>query len=414
MFYCFSHVFILSLYRNNPKYMHTSRRSFLSAASLSTFGLAAASTIGALLPNKVRAAENPIVENGPEGKSPKNFEELDDFIYDIENGSKGWSGAGGTAKEATVEEFPLSQSIAGVSMRLNPGAFRELHWHSIAAEWAYVLEGRVRTTVIAPDGTTSTDDFDKGDIWYFPKGHGHMLQCLGDKPCHFLLGFDSGHFSEFGTFSITDWISHTSPDILARNTGLPASFFAALPKKELYIGVGKPPVEPRPKNINPAIPYGPMAHKFRMEKDGIYQEFKGGSTKLVSSLEFPIQNTLTALRMDIEPGAIRELHWHPNADEWQYVMEGSGKVTIFGSHGRVKTMPYGKGMVAFIKQGYGHYLENTGTETLKLIVLFNSPVYQELSLNDWLNSNPPQLVADHFGMTLEQASTLLNHKVGIY
>jgi oxalate decarboxylase len=151
-----------------------------------------------------------------------------------------------------------------------------------------------------------------------------------------------------------------------------------------------------------------------MEKDGILQEFKGGYTKLVSSTEFPIQNTLTALRMNIEPGAIRELHWHPNADEWQYVMEGSGKVTIFGSHGRVKTMPYGKGMVAFIKQGYGHFIENTGSETLKLIVLFNSPIYQELSLNDWLNSNPPQLVADHFGMTLDQAAALLNRKVGIY
>ena len=77
-------------------------------------------------------------------------------------------------------------------------------------------------------------------------------------------------------------------------------------------------------------------------------------------------------------------------------------------------MPYNKGMVGFIKQGYGHFIENTGTETFKLIVLFNSPVYQELSLNDWLNSNPPQLIADHFGMSLEQASSLINHQNGIY
>jgi len=62
-------------------------------------------------------------------------------------------------------------------MHLEPGGFREMHWHSIAAEWAYILEGEVRTTVITPDGTTSTDDFETGDIWYFPKGHGHMLQC---------------------------------------------------------------------------------------------------------------------------------------------------------------------------------------------------------------------------------------------
>jgi oxalate decarboxylase len=392
------------------KTMETTRRGFLSAASLSTVGIVAAATsIGSFIPDKVKAAIPEALK-----PNPAKQEELEDFVYDIENGSTGYKSAGGTAKEATVEEFPVSQSIAGVSMFLEPGAFREMHWHSIAAEWAYILEGKVRTTIITPDGTTSTDDFEKGDIWYFPKGHGHMLQCLGDKRCHFLLGFDNGHFSEFGTFSVTDWVSHIAPDIMARNTGLPASFFAQLPKKELYIGVGKIATEPRPKNINPAIPYSNSSHKFRMEKDGVYQQFKGGSVKLVSSLEFPIQTTITSMLMEIEPGAMRELHWHPNADEWQYVISGKGNLSIFGSHGRVKTMAYGKGMVGFIKQGYGHYIENTGTETLKLIILFNSPVYQELSLNDWFNSNPPQLIADHFGMTLQQASSLINRPKSIY
>ncbi len=118
--------------------------------------------------------------------------------------------------------------------------------------------------------------------------------------------------------------------------------------------------------------------------------------------------------MEIEPGAIRELHWHPNADEWQYVMSGQGKLNIFGSRGRVRTMPYRKGMVGFVKQGYGHFIENTGTETLKMIILFNSPVYQEFTLNHWLSANPPQLVSDHFGMTLAQAGSLINHSSGIY
>jgi oxalate decarboxylase len=339
--------------------------------------------------------------------------ELEDFIFDI-NTSKGWLGPGGSAKEATVEEFPVSQSIAGVVMKLNPGGFRELHWHSIAAEWAFVLEGKVRTTVITPDGTTSTDDFEVGDIWYFPKGYGHALQCIGNEPCLFLLGFDNGHFSEFGTFSLTDWISHTSPEILAHNSGLAASTFASFPKKELYIGTGKIALEAKPVNMNTNIPTSYSSHKFRMAKDGVRTEFKGGHHIVVSSLEFPIQISFTAILMHIEPGAIRELHWHPNADEWQYVISGQGKVSIFGSHSRVKTMDYDKGKVAFIKQGYGHYVENTGKEPLKLIVLFNSPIYQELNINDWLNANPSQLVADHFGLTLDQVKSLGKHNKGIF
>jgi oxalate decarboxylase len=387
----------------------TTRRGFLSTTSRSALGvIAAASGISSISPGTAEAAPS-----SPDKLNPDKQAELEDFVFDTAKG-KGFKGPGGESKESTVAEFPVSQSIAGVVMKLNPGGFREMHWHSIAAEWAYILEGRVRTTVITPGGTTSTDEFEKGDIWYFPRGYGHCLQCQGNEPCSFILGFDNGHFSEFGTFSLTDWISHTPPQILVRNSKLPASTFASFPKKELYIGKGKIAVEQKPLNMDPSIPISSSSHKFRMEVDGVKQEFKGGYTQVVSSLEFPIQKTLTALRMNIEPGAIRELHWHPNADEWQFVMSGQGRVSIFGSHSRVKSMNYKKGMIAFIKQGYGHYIENTGKETLRILVLFNSSVYQELTLNDWFNSNPAQLVADHFGLTLDQAESLTNHKRGIY
>src|SRR5260221_14503297 len=83
-------------------------------------------------------------------------------------------------KEATVKQLPISKGLAGVSMRLEPGAMRELHWHATAAEWAYVMEGRCRTTIIGPGGRAETNDFDPGDVWYFPRGHAHSIQCLGD------------------------------------------------------------------------------------------------------------------------------------------------------------------------------------------------------------------------------------------
>src|SRR5215467_10244488 len=67
--------------------------------------------------------------------APPKIEPIAPFKYNIES-KRGWQGDGGSAKEATVEEFPISQSIAGVSMRLKPGAIRELHWHALAAEWA--------------------------------------------------------------------------------------------------------------------------------------------------------------------------------------------------------------------------------------------------------------------------------------
>ncbi len=118
---------------------------------------------------------------------------------------------GGSAKEATAVEFPVSQRIAGVSMRLVPGGLRELHWHATAAEWAYVITGQCRITFFDPAGNHEIDDFGPGDIWFFPRGYPHSIQAIGDKECHFILVFDDGHFSEFATFSVTDWVGHTRP-----------------------------------------------------------------------------------------------------------------------------------------------------------------------------------------------------------
>ena len=89
---------------------------------------------------------------------------------------------GGTAKEANVTGFPVSEKLAGVYMTLEPGALRELHWHANAAEWAYVLEGNCRVTTIDPLGQCEIVDFGPGDVWYFPRGHGHSIQGLGRAP----------------------------------------------------------------------------------------------------------------------------------------------------------------------------------------------------------------------------------------
>jgi oxalate decarboxylase/phosphoglucose isomerase-like protein (cupin superfamily) len=150
--------------------------------------------------------------------------ELPTFKFALEQ-SQGKVLGGSYGKEATVEELPISKGIAGVSMRLEPGVTRELHWRATAAEWAFVLEGRVRTTLVDPRGSSEINDFDPGDVWYFPRGNPHSLACLGEKACHFILIFDNGYFSEFGTFSITDWLGHASKSLLAKNFGLPEATF---------------------------------------------------------------------------------------------------------------------------------------------------------------------------------------------
>ena len=299
-------------------------------------------------------------------------------------------------KEATVEQLPISKGIAGVSMKIEPGAMRELHWHATAAEWAFVLEGRVRTTVIDPQGNAETNDFGPGDVWFFPRGHGHMLECLGDKPCHFILIFDNGYFSEFGTFSITDWLGHTPKAILAKNFGLPESAFDGFPKNEVYFARGAIPPD-KPATPLQGVKLPPETHKFELLAQAPHALFKGGKEWRVDSRRFPISKTITGVVLDLEPGALRELHWHPTADEWQYLIEGKVSVTLFGSGGRYRTETLEKGDVGYIPQGYGHSIENVGDATCRVLIGLNTGVYEAIDLSQWIAGNPLDVLATNFG-----------------
>ena len=361
-----------------------SRRDMLSAAAAGGMIAAATSTDG-LAEGQPPFGPTPPVLAGAQ---------LPSFRFQLGAvAPKSWNG--GWAKEATVAEFPVSEKLAGVLMSLNPGGLRELHWHANAAEWAYVIKGQCRVTTINPQGQSQIADFAAGDVWYFPRGFGHSIQGIGAEDCLFVLVFDNGYFSEFGTFSISDWVGHTPPEVLAKNFGVPASTFANFPKREVYIAKGPVPpplpADPAPGTINP----GTLTHRYRLlaQRPDTYP---GGTNRLVSQREFPISTTITGALMRIKPGGMRELHWHPNADEWQYYIGGRARMSVFGSNGRVRIEEFNAGDVGYVPQGYGHYIENAGSEDLELLIVLNNGTYESISLANWIGANPHLLLATNF------------------
>lgn len=271
-----------------------------------------------------------------------------------------------------------------------------------------MLSGKARVTAVDQDGHNFIDDVDKGDLWYFPPGIPHSIQALAEG-AEFLLVFSDGHFSENSTFLISDWFAHTPPEVVAKNFGVPESAFAGMSKKEKYIfDAPVPPPLAQDQVSSPAgrVPRS-MTHRM-LKQEPIRTKF--GSVRITDSKVFPISTLVAAVLVEVEPGGMRELHWHPNTDEWQYYIEGHARMTVFASDSKARTFNYQAGDVGYVPFAMGHYVQNTGETPLRFLEMFKSDYYADISLNQWMALLPPELIRAHLNLGDEVMRSLHKDK----
>ena len=391
-----------------------SRRAALGAGAVAGLGLMA-SAAQAQSPANTKAgmADGSAVNPGPESNLLKSLEPSSDLPPVSDHGfvKQFWSSMtlahrriqqGGWARQINVVDFPVSKEIAGVNMRLEAGGIREAHWHA-ADEWALMLDGTARITVLDDDGNPFVKDVKAGDLWYFPQGLPHSIQGLGPNGCEFLLVFDTGSFSEDNTTLISDWLSHTPRDAAAKSFGVSIDALApldALPPGGKWIFPAPVP-PPLAQDVAAATRFHPASKtdfSFAMLDMKPTKENESGSVRIVDSRNFTVSRNIAAAYVIIKPGAIRALHWHQNADECQFWISGKGRMTLFANESAARTIDFNPSDIGYAPATLPHYIENMGTDDLIYLEMFKAPAYADVSLNNWVAALPPELVKQHLGL----------------
>jgi oxalate decarboxylase family bicupin protein len=147
--------------------------------------------------------------------------------------------------------------------------------------------------------------------WFFPAGVPHSIQA-GDEGCEFLLVFDQGDFSEDATFLISELFQRNPKEVLSKDLQTPVSAFDSLPTGQLYIFDGTP----APANISAQNTTGPAgilsyngSYTYHWSQQQPYTT-PGGSVKIIDTTTFPIATDFAAALVTVQPGAMREMHWH--------------------------------------------------------------------------------------------------------
>jgi oxalate decarboxylase len=361
------------------------RRQMIGSASL-ILGVAAIQQAGAATVSDghaagrdVAAAPNPLalVPRKP-GDAPAFTASLD--RAPLKQTSGGW------AREVTTRTLPIATGIAGAHLFLNPGGCREMHWHN-SDEWAIVLDGHAQVTAIDPAGEMEVVNVAPGDLWYFPR----------DKPLNAILAFNDGLYAEHGTFGLSDWMSRLESGELAQALGVPTYSVTGLPTGETYIMQG---------DILPL--YGPEAqierpwpaarsHRFRLAGGTPLYTAACGTVHVAGRDRFPIA-AMTGLVTVLQPGAMQQPHWHTEADEWHYVVEGRVRFTLFGPDKHLAVAELGPGECAYIPSNSGHLVRNIGDRPSEVVSVLNGLNYEEANMSDWLRQAPAHLLTNNLNV----------------
>jgi oxalate decarboxylase len=377
------------------------RRSFIGKTAVALGGISALQkVVAADHPTDPGFANRPLDGQNPDSAWPPITDSkslVPTFKYPFSFANKrvydaGWS------REVTVRELPVSKEIAGVNMRLTAGGVRELHWHT-SAEWAIMLYGTARITAIDLDGKSFVADVKENDLWFFPSGVPHSIQGLNPDGCEFMLVFDDGNFSESETVLLSDSITHLPNEILSKNFGVSENAVQNVLRKELFIFKAPIPgaLDADQKNAAGALGKSARDFAFRTMEIPPTKQTKSGLVRIVDSRNFKVTTTSMAM-VTVKPGGLRELHWHPNADEWQFFMSGKGRMTVISTGNKGRTMDFEAGDVGYVQKTLLHYVENTGDSDLVFLEMFKSPVFQEFSFSEWLAHTPAELVMAHLNI----------------
>ncbi len=296
-----------------------------------------------------------------------------DYLFRLPKPSSEERYEGGLRMGATIEKFSTCKSTCFFKTVIDPGCFREPHWHGNADEVGFCLKGKV--LIIFHNAGSHDEKFIVQDheAFFIPQGAIHSIENIGAEQAELLLNF-----------------SHELPTTFELS-----SVFCQLPKEIMTaLWSPRPLHDPKNKTVRNAavlakLTQATRADEIKNEKTAFcykigksvpFFEGEGGNLKSASAREWPVLKNQSVYSLLLKQNGVREPHWHSDAIELGYVAQGHGKLMITQPSGEVVHINLEPDSIYYIPQGYPHTIENRGSEDFHLVVFFSHPMPTTTSL----------------------------------
>ncbi len=315
----------------------------------------------------------------------------------------------GSLAALDVKALPLLKNVTLNIQRLSPGAAREPHWHHSVSELNCVLEGTGEMGIIGLDGILTRIPIEPGSVTFVPQGLTHYVANTGGTDLVMVMSFNSTRTTSSG---LSNCLRAFPQDRFAQMTGLAAAEITT-PGDEGALTYTKIEALPEIKPSSSYLVDGAVSSINFSAIPGFASEYATGKdvdAKIMGQLD-----GISMSLMTVEPGAMRDLHWHPHGTELVYIVAGELEIGLQapGKAGDSSVFTAGQGQAVALPEGWLHYAANTGSETARLIVVWESTQPKSVEVMSMLSVLPTELTMASAGSMLNatQAKALLGKPV---
>jgi oxalate decarboxylase len=382
-----------------------SRRNFLKFVGAT----GAIFTLSSLAPSAkafASGANTTYTNNSQISVSPQPKQMASPHTFNLEATTPQFSNASsGSRTVANADNFPIlnGNGMAIYLLRLKKGAVREPHWHPNATELSYCINGRAIMTIFSNNAGYDSFTIDPGEIAFVPRGYIHDIENISDQEAKFLFVFNQERPQDIG---ISGAVGSMPDRVLNETFGIkpptPTFFNGFNNKSPKNIVIGSKPANVSEAAIATAannMTRIANPHKFNLEGIPPQVQTAGGTVALGNANTFPILNGLACYSLRLKPNGIREPHWHPNAGELDYVIEGRARMTILSPGGSVDTFEVNPGQIVFIPAAYFHYIENPDSiNNMHFAVFFGNEKPEDIGISGSLSAYSNEVLASVFNL----------------
>lgn len=316
---------------------------------------------------------------------------MSDHVFHLRDTEPQVSTPYGARTLADAGVFPILERMALARLTVEPGGFREPHWHANANELGYCVAGELLVTVFGDGNAHARFTISPGQMFFVPSGALHGIENVGDARAELLIAFSHERPSDFG---LSGSIGMLTPSVMGNAWSLPAGDLAGMHEGagDLFAGRTDGPVE-----IPGSASY-PNDLKLDLEALGPRVDNGYGVLRTARTDTWGALDGLAMYSLWIEGTGMREPHWHPVTAELGYVLEGRARMTVKSADGSVDTYELAAGDAYFIPRAFPHHIENLEDAPTHFLVFFDDAHVRDIGYTGGAGAFPTRVLAPTVGI----------------